>query len=119
MHFAAAADNKRVGCIAVVYAQRYVAQQLAIEAVADLTRRNKFALASRERACIDRKGHFNRRFGNFYKRQRDMRTGGTNRISDIDILNAREHDDIADCSRLHLCASDACELVDSCNFALF
>ena len=118
MHLAAARDIKRIGAN-LLDMQRHVLQQLALQAVAQIARRDILALTARERRIVDGERHLNRRIGNFDERQRLHFIGHADRAPDGDVRNAGERDDLTGRRLLNRAAAKAGVLVERDDLCLF
>ena len=64
MKLAPARDNKLIGTVALLNSQRYVVNQLAIQALANIARSNELALKAGKRRIVYLKRHAHGRFVN-------------------------------------------------------
>ena len=74
---------------------RDVAEQLAVEAILDLPRRDVLAVAARHRRRVDAEDHRHRRLVDRDHRHRDAVLDVGDRLADGDVLDAGEADDVA------------------------
>ena len=96
VHFASACDEEGIRRFGIGNAQGNVLEQFLIEALAELAGCDKLALSACERAVIDRECHFDSRFADFREADRLIAAGCTDRITDVDAVDAGYPDNIAD-----------------------
>ena len=95
MQLAAARDAEHVGVGGHVDAQRDVALELAHEALADLAAGDELAFLAGERRGVHLEVHDERGLVDRDRRQRVGLVDLVDRVADVDVLDARDGDDVA------------------------
>ena len=95
VQFAATGDAEHVGIGGVFDAQRDVALELAIQAIADLAAGHELAFAAGERRGVDLEIHHERRLVDIDRRQAFRRDGIADREADRHVFDAGHGDDVA------------------------
>ena len=107
MHLAAACYAEGIRVVGLVYAQRYVLEQLAVQTLTQLTGGDKLALAAGKRRIVDGEIHFYRRLGNLNERQRLRVFHITQRIADGDVFNTGYTNNVAGRDFIYRCVTQA------------
>ena len=95
LQLAAADDLHLLGRVGVLDAQRDVAEQLLLEPIAQVARRDVLPVAAGHRRRVDAEDHRHRRLVDGDRRNRHVVLGVGDRLADRDVLDAREADDVA------------------------
>ena len=111
VHLAAAAHLERLGGVGILYLQRDVAQQFAVQPVAQVAGGDELALFAGEGAVVDGKGHLHRRLADLDEGHRLHAVGGADGVADVDAFQPRKADDVARLCPLHGHTGEAFDLV--------
>jgi hypothetical protein len=95
VQLAAAGDEEHVGVLRILDAQRHVDQQFLLQAVPHVARGDVLALAPRQRRRVDLEIHRQRGLVHVDRRQRLRRVESGQRRADRQVLDARDHHDVA------------------------
>src|SRR6185503_10662474 len=100
LQFTAPGYFELIGRVSFFNADRHVAENLFVESFLDLPRRHKSPLASRERLVVDAEDHRDGRFVDSDRGQRMRVVDGSDRVADVDVLDAGECNDLAEACAL-------------------
>ena len=94
VHLSSAADAKGVRGVGIFDTQGDVAQQLAVQPVAQVAGRDELALFARERRIVDREDHLHRGIGDLDKGNGIDAVKCADGIADVDLLQSRETNNV-------------------------
>ena len=112
VQLAAARDAERIGGIGLLDAHGHVRFDLGEQALAQVAARDILALLARKRTVVDKEQHVHGRLVDLHKRHRLDQLRGARGFADVQILDARNADDIARIGDLGFHALQALEIVE-------
>ena len=119
VHLAAARDLEAVRGLAVLDAERHVLEELAVEPLAYLPRRDVFAFFPGKRAVVDREGHLDRRLGDLDEGKRLGAGDGRYCVAYRYALGPGEADDVPGICLLDGLSAEAVELLEGHDAGLY
>ena len=112
LQLAAADDLHLLRRVGRLDADRHVAEQLLVEPILQLARRDVLAFAAGHRRRVDAEDHRHRRLVDRDRRNRDLVLDVGDRLADRDVLDAGQADDVAGGGFLDVDALQAVERVE-------
>src|SRR5713101_2605149 len=95
LHFAARIDLEWASGFRVAHVQRNIAARFANQALAKMSRRHKFSLATGKRRVVDENVHADRRWIDIHELERYAFFAVGQGFADVNFLEAREPNDVA------------------------